>query len=491
MGTESEVVDQPELLNAKYPELNDIKIRMISAGFDHTLIVSEDNKVYALGRGNAGQLGMGKKVTHVTKPTLIASLVNHHIEIKEGCCGGHHSLLLSHDGNVYSFGWNEYGELGLGIQKKNKFTPTLISYFRDNKIEIKQISCGGDHSLVLSKNGEVYSFGWGEYGQLGHNNTVSLNVPRKIALNDVIVQVAAGGYAHSLLLNDKGEVYAFGWNSDGQLGLEGRSNELLPRKIPGVSRIKLISAGYVNSALVNEKGEVFIFGSNVYGQLGIISDDDDESGVDNVDDGDDGANSLRSVLNKLDWNLLFEDETEGNDTSFIVIEGTFDPSVVGISQRVNQRPTQEDVALYVENVVPNDLINERKVSLFGVFDGHGGSTVSKYLGNHFGEVLRSLLRNESNTHNNFTHIMEQAYAKLDTQLRREVRDARFVGSTALVCLFVRVNYTVNDLDTEVSERNSGLSFSSTKFLTTNNTHFLDGSLYCANAGDSEAILMYK
>jgi len=70
-----------------------------------------------------------------------------------------------------------------------------------------------------------------------------------------------------------------------------------------------------------------------------------------------------------------------------------------------------------------------------------------------------------------------------------VRDARFVGSTALVCLFVRVNYTVNDLDTEVSERNSGLSFSSTKFLTTNNTHFLDGSLYCANAGDSEAILI--
>lgn len=100
MGTESETIDQPQLLNSKFPELNNIKIRKVSAGFDHTLIVTEDNKVYALGKGDSGQLGMGAKITLVTKPTLISSLVTQHIDIKDACCGGHHSLILS--GSAYS-----------------------------------------------------------------------------------------------------------------------------------------------------------------------------------------------------------------------------------------------------------------------------------------------------------------------------------------------------------------------------------------------------
>jgi alpha-tubulin suppressor-like RCC1 family protein len=95
MGSESDTIEQPELLNSKYSELNNIKIRSVSAGFDHTLIVSEDNKVYGLGKSESGQLGMGTKVTRVDKPTLISSLINHHIEVKEACCGGHHSLILS------------------------------------------------------------------------------------------------------------------------------------------------------------------------------------------------------------------------------------------------------------------------------------------------------------------------------------------------------------------------------------------------------------
>jgi alpha-tubulin suppressor-like RCC1 family protein len=99
MGTESETIEQPQLLNTKFPELNNIKIRRVCAGFDHTLFVTEDNKVYALGRGDSGQLGMGAKVTLATKPTLISSLVTQHIDIKDACCGGHHSLILS--GSVY------------------------------------------------------------------------------------------------------------------------------------------------------------------------------------------------------------------------------------------------------------------------------------------------------------------------------------------------------------------------------------------------------
>src|SRR5690349_17347399 len=92
-------------------------------------------------------------------------------------CGGHHSLLLNEDGLVFSFGKNEYGQLGLG-NKIDQTTPQLITSLEN--IRIKKISCGRDHSLLLSEDGLIYSFGFNQFGQLGLGNFDNQSTPQLI-----------------------------------------------------------------------------------------------------------------------------------------------------------------------------------------------------------------------------------------------------------------------------------------------------------------------
>ena len=78
-------------------------------------------------------------------------------------CGGEHTLMLKQNGSLFGFGNNEYGQLGTG-NNENQNEPKLI--LKD--IEISQIHCGSFHSIFLRQNGNVYSFGYNRYGQLGH-----------------------------------------------------------------------------------------------------------------------------------------------------------------------------------------------------------------------------------------------------------------------------------------------------------------------------------
>src|SRR5262245_4147890 len=107
-------------------------------------------------------LGLGQASPKEKSPQLITS-VN---QVAQISCGGNHSLILTQDGKVFSFGMNDYGQLGLGEECKlgNKFKeePQLIKYL-DN---VKQIACGAYHSLILTENRRVMAFGMNNFGQL-------------------------------------------------------------------------------------------------------------------------------------------------------------------------------------------------------------------------------------------------------------------------------------------------------------------------------------
>src|SRR5580693_6117107 len=106
------------------------------------------------------------------------------------------SIILTEDG-LYSFGNNENGELGLG-NNTDQNIPHKITQF--NSDTIVSIACGGNHTLVLTKDG-LYSFGNNNYGQLGLGNNTCQNIPRKITqfYSDTIVSIACGGN-HSFVL---------------------------------------------------------------------------------------------------------------------------------------------------------------------------------------------------------------------------------------------------------------------------------------------------
>ena len=132
------------------------------------------------------------------------------------------SLILSKTGQVYAFGFNTLGQLGLGDHLLRN-VPTLIPTLKS----IIQVAAGELHSLVLTSNGQIYAFGANRHGQLGLGDHKDKNIPTLISILNSIVQIAAGEF-HSLVLTSNGQIYAFGYNKAGQLGL----GDYLPRNEP-------------------------------------------------------------------------------------------------------------------------------------------------------------------------------------------------------------------------------------------------------------------
>lgn len=174
------------------------------------------------------------------------------------------TLYLDDKGNVYSQGSNTDGNLGqVGNGDYYIEQPTLINALDD----IIQISMHMYHSLAVDINGNVYAFGSNNYGQLGLRDNDEHVYPLIIPKIKNIIKISAGN-RFSLLLNDKGRVYAFGNNQYGQLGI-GNNNAINTPKLLNIKDIVDISAGSSHSLLLDKYGQVYSFGSNKFGQLGL------------------------------------------------------------------------------------------------------------------------------------------------------------------------------------------------------------------------------
>ena len=177
-------------------------------------------------------------------------------------CGSHHTITLSNDGTLHSFGYNRQGQLGLG-HNKNISLPTPIP----NLPKITQISCGFDFTVCVDCEGFMWSFGENSAGQLGTGNNTNFNVPQNI-LNIPPVDSVSCGSDHTLIITTDSNLWSCGYNSSGQLCLGDKEDRSKPQKTP-FSNISKISAGYCYSLFQNNKGEIFACGSNQYGECGL------------------------------------------------------------------------------------------------------------------------------------------------------------------------------------------------------------------------------
>ena len=225
------------------------------------MVLSNDKKIYSFGSNYQGQLGLGDYVGKF-RPTLIQNLPAIPSQIYSGY---YTSMILMNNGQVYAFGDNSDGHLGLG-DTKNINIPTLI---KDLLVNIIQVSIGFSHTLALTHNGQVYAFGSNFYGQLGFKKDVSnAYIPTLIPNLNNIVKISAGK-DHSLVLTDNGQVYAFGLNRYGQLGVGFDYFNFGLVLIPEFNNIVEISAGYKYSLIMTDDGKVYGFGSNKRGRLGL------------------------------------------------------------------------------------------------------------------------------------------------------------------------------------------------------------------------------
>jgi alpha-tubulin suppressor-like RCC1 family protein len=225
------------------------KIISVSCGDYHSVALADSGEVFSWGGGgqyNRGQCGHGDLKDQET-PKRIDFLKSK--KVSKVNCGGYHTIVLTHDNNLYGFGKGEYGQLGYGasedctLPKLITFNKKSIQYERtivkpdltdnltleetvlNNTINttnftpvIKDIKCGGEHTVVLTSLGRVYTFGHGYTGQLGLGNTKNFDLPMivKSLLKKTVNQIAAG-WSHTMVLTSEGNVYVSGCGKYGEL----------------------------------------------------------------------------------------------------------------------------------------------------------------------------------------------------------------------------------------------------------------------------------
>ncbi|MDG0810439.1 RCC1 domain-containing protein [Cohnella rhizosphaerae] len=214
--------------------------KALAAGGSHSLVLTVTGEVYGFGSNNFGQLGLGKAVSSAAVPTKLAQLP----PIAAISAGTDFSLLLTEDGDVYSFGLGVNGQLGLGGagEAEIRYTPVRISALDAENKRIRQIEAGGSHALLLTEDGEAYAFGLNGFGQLGLGDTLDRSVPTKVAGLPKLATIAAGGY-HSFAMDEEGALYAFGYDAFGQLGDRDTESQLAPKRIKGLWNIQFIEGG--------------------------------------------------------------------------------------------------------------------------------------------------------------------------------------------------------------------------------------------------------
>ncbi|KAM9329530.1 putative E3 ubiquitin-protein ligase HERC6 [Gastrophryne carolinensis] len=181
----------------RIPGFSDIKIIQVACGHYHTVALSEDSGVYTWGRNDAGQLGLGKQIDQQGSPQLVKSLRG--IPLLQITAGGSQSFALSMSGIVFGWGKNNVGQLGFTSDptKGGEFKPKVVVSLKN--LNVVYVSCGDEHTAVLSKDGTVYTFGEGRHGQLGKKLESYIIVPQKIEeYEGQVSQIACGSY-HTLL----------------------------------------------------------------------------------------------------------------------------------------------------------------------------------------------------------------------------------------------------------------------------------------------------
>uniref|UniRef100_A0A8C6TYV2 HECT and RLD domain containing E3 ubiquitin protein ligase 3 n=1 Tax=Neogobius melanostomus TaxID=47308 RepID=A0A8C6TYV2_9GOBI len=254
----------PELVGA----LDTQKISSISCGQAHSLAVNEQGQVFAWGAGDGGQLGLGSIETTVRIPRLVKRLCDH--RISQVMCGNQHCIALSRDGQLFTWGQNTSGQLGLGKGEPSKLFPQPLKSLAG--IPLAQITAGGDHSFALSLSGAVFGWGKNRAGQLGLNDKQDRAVPCHIKfLRSQKVVYISCGEEHTAALTKDGGLFTFGDGSWGQLGHGSTNNELLPRRVLELmgTEVSQIACGRHHTlAFVPSSGLVYAFGCNNFGQLG-------------------------------------------------------------------------------------------------------------------------------------------------------------------------------------------------------------------------------
>ena len=250
-------VDRPTASETEeFAALNPVQI---VAGCDCTFLLDQDGGMWARGKGDYGRLGTGdsNSVSSFKKMSGFTTKITYFCA-SQGSYG--HGMALDENGDVWSWGDGDYGKLGHGNTDQTP-VPAIIQALRGK--EVKRISVGWKHSSAVTESGEVYTWGIGD-SRLGFSNESQRSSPERITsiLSDFVVKFTVCGDSHMFAVCDEGNVvFAWGDNSYGKLGT-GNSSTSIPERVTSLDNLGIIqmACGEHHSLALTSKGEVYSWG---------------------------------------------------------------------------------------------------------------------------------------------------------------------------------------------------------------------------------------
>ncbi len=250
----------------------------MSKSLDISLANSDTPKnsgsVYAWGWNINGQLGVGDTITRI-RPQLVPNISTStaFTEIKKIVCGSRFTIALTNTGQIFSWGRGDDGQLGHG-SKKLTVTPSMIGLLASTKIV--DVDTRGSHVVAVDSDGFAYSWGRGDDGQLGHGDRQNKLEPKRIQNLKYVYRVICSRL-HSIALthrrrNHSRRLYTWGCSDDGATG-HGSSNVrcYAPMEIKDFRNQEVldIACGSRHTMLITKGGGLYTWGSGIYGQLGL------------------------------------------------------------------------------------------------------------------------------------------------------------------------------------------------------------------------------
>ncbi len=236
-------------------------VTAIDAGSNHACALTADGGARCWGYNHYGQLGIGT-AGYSPAPVAVKGLAS---GVSAISAGGVHACALTTGGGVLCWGYGGNGELGNGTAGSS-FVPVPVTGLASG---VAAIAAGFWHNCARTTVGGAWCWGYNGFGELGNGTTVNSSVPVAVTGLASGVTALAVGDDHTCALTTGGGVSCWGRNESGQLGDGTNVKRSLPAAVTGLaSGVAAITAGYQHSCALTTGGAVLCWGLNVSGQLG-------------------------------------------------------------------------------------------------------------------------------------------------------------------------------------------------------------------------------
>jgi alpha-tubulin suppressor-like RCC1 family protein len=222
--------------------------------------VKTDGTLWSWGYNNNGQLGLGN-INQYSSPVQVGSLTNW----SKIACGYSHVISIKTDGTIWGWGANAEGQLGVG-DNGARSSPSQVGSLTN----WSKVACGNSHTIAIKTDGTLWAWGHNNYGQLGLGNTTFCSSPVQVGALTTWSNVACGRY-HTIATKTDGTLWTWGRNGSGQLGLGDTTNRSSPVQVGSLTTWSKVSAPTRNncSFAIKTGGTLWAWGDNYFGNLGL------------------------------------------------------------------------------------------------------------------------------------------------------------------------------------------------------------------------------